>query len=148
MSFSEIDENTFEFILPLRTVSEANGGRKRTLKFGTKKIQKSEHWSDAYKRHKTQKGSIRWCLNPYKHLLKLPCLITLTRFAPDKLDKFDNLPMSFKWILDATCEVITQDFRPGRADSSEEIDVIYKQEICDTYAIKIRIQNLRQEPLS
>lgn len=81
-------------------------------------------------------------LNPHKSKLKLPCRIEFTRYAPKKLDRFDNLPMSLKYILDACCEVITGDLRPGRADDTEEIDVVYKQEISKEYALKIIIRML------
>lgn len=61
----------------------------------------------------------------------------MTRHAPKKLDRHDNLPMSLKYILDACCAVITNDYRPGRADDDENIQVTYNQVISKQYAVKI-----------
>ncbi len=133
-----------EITLPILTVSESNGGRKKVIKaFGMTKY-KAEHWSEKGKRHLRQKGQIYLILRPMRKLLTLPCEITFTRYATNKLDKFDNLPMSFKWILDAICEVITGDYVAGRADATieDEIDVKYRQVISEDYGIKIRIEKL------
>lgn len=135
-----IGDNFVQIIIPMVTVSEANGGRKKRLRRNGKTVYRGETWVDAYKRHKKQKGIVHLMLRPMRAHLKLPCHITLTRYAPDKLDRFDNLPMAFKWILDACCEIITGDYRPGRADDTDEIDVTYKQELCPEYGVKIRIQ--------
>ena len=35
----------------------------------------------------------------------------VNRFAPNELDEFDNLPMSFKYIVDAICAIITGEHR-------------------------------------
>jgi hypothetical protein len=136
-----------EIFIPVITVSEANGGRKKKVKSVDKNGNvlyryQSEHWSEKATRHKRQKTLIHYMLNPHKSKLKLPCRIEFTRYAPKKLDRFDNLPMSLKYILDACCEVITGDLRPGRADDTEEIDVVYKQEISKEYALKIIIRML------
>ncbi len=45
-----------------------------------------------------------------------------------------------KYILDAICEAITGDFRPGRADGSDQIEVSYKQVSSKEYGVKIEIQ--------
>ena len=114
-----------ELHLPIMTVSEANI---------------SEHWTKKAKRHKTQKASVRYLLTPHASSLRLPCEIYLTRYAPRKLDRHDNLPISMKYILDAVCEVITGDYRAGRADDSEEINVTYSQVPSSSYGIRIRIE--------
>ena len=114
--------NWVEIILPIRTVSEANC---------------TEHWRIKYKRHRKQKALVYLLLRPKRHLFTFPCHITMTRYATRKLDKHDNLPMSLKYILDACCEVITNDYRPGRADSDERIEVTYNQFISKHYAVKI-----------
>jgi len=139
--FSEKKGNCITAMLhPMLTVSEANGGQKRSIRGKNgKKILKAEHWSDKNNRHQKQKGVVRMMLRKFRNEIKLPCLITLTRYAPCKLDRHDNLPMSLKWILDAICEIITGDDRPGRADDNEEIDVKYRQIICKEYAVKIEI---------
>ncbi len=135
-----------EITMPIETVSEANGGKKQARKIKhpiTGKMvttAKSEHWTDKHKRHKKQKGMVGLMLRRHRSILCVPCHITLTRYAPHKLDRFDNLPMAFKWILDACCEIITGDYRPGRADDNEEIDVTYKQILNPDYGVKIVIK--------
>lgn len=143
----ENKDKIVEIFTPIITVSEANGGRKKKVKTVDKngKISysyQSEHWSEKATRHKRQKTLIHYMLNPHKNKLKLPCRIEFTRYAPKKLGKFDNLPMSLKWILDAICEVITGDYRPGLADDiiEDDIDVFYKQEISKEYALRIIIR--------
>lgn len=139
--FLEKGENWLEITMPIVTVSEANGGVKTSYVKNGKTCYKSEHWSDKHRRHKLQKGTVSLSLRPHRNSLSMPCTIKLTRYAPDKLDRFDNLPMSMKWILDAICEIITGDYRPGRADAHEGIlDVIYAQEISNAYGVKVRIQ--------
>lgn len=132
-------DNWVELMLPLITVSEANGGPKKTFVRDGKTHYKGEHWTDKNTRHKKQKGLVFLTLKRFTKILTLPCLITLTRYAPTKLDRFDNLPMSLKWILDATCAVITGDYRPGRADDNELIDVKYSQVVSQEYGVKIHI---------
>ena len=134
-------EGWVEIMMPIVTVSEANGGVKKSYIRNGKKCYKSEHWTDSNRRHRIQKGTVALSLRPLRSELSLPCIIRLTRFAPDKLDRFDNLPMSMKWILDAVCEIITNDFRPGRADAHEGIrDVTFSQEFSSAYGVKVRIQ--------
>jgi hypothetical protein len=129
-----------EIQIPLLTVSEANGGSsKRTRKNG-KTGRRREYWTEAAKRHTQQKGLVSMMLKRHKKSLRLPCHITLTRYAPGTLDRHDNLPMAFKWVLDACCEIITGDMRPGRADGSDLIDVTYEQEKTNSYGVKIQIK--------
>lgn len=128
-----------ELFLPILTVSESNGGMKKAVKKNGKTVYQNEHWSEKAKRHKSQKRHVHAILSQYREQLALPCMIILTRFAPNKLDKHDNLPYSLKWILDAICEVITGDYRPGRADASDEIEVKYQQVSSKEYAVKIEI---------
>jgi hypothetical protein len=110
----------FTLRLPIRTVSEANN---------------FEHWTKKHKRHKEQKRAVALALNPHKAEIKLPCHIKITRVAPRKLDRWDNLPMSVKYILDTCCAIITGDFRPGRADDDERITVSYEQETNSEYYV-------------
>jgi hypothetical protein len=123
-------------------VSEANGGAKKAYKKAGKTLYKAEHWSEKGRRHILQKQAVYLILRPHKSIYNLkPCTITLTRLAPDQLDKYDNLPMSMKWILDAVCELITNDLRPGRADASPLIlDVKYQQVANPKYFVKIKIE--------
>ncbi len=120
--FSEITEGRVCITLPLRTVSEANS---------------TEHWTKKHRRHKRQQLAISLALNPLKCQIKLPCHIKLTRFAPRKLDKHDNLPISMKYILDACCAIITGNFIAGRADDDDRISVSYDQETCSEYGVKV-----------
>jgi hypothetical protein len=134
-----ITDTSISLFLPIITVSEANGGARKTLKYAGKTRYRAESWRERAKRHKQQKIIVFSSLKPYADMVKLPCTIKLTRFAPRKLDKFDNLPMSMKYILDAVCAVITGDYRPGRADDTEEIEVIYDQVQTERYAVSIQI---------
>lgn len=138
--FSESGDGWVELTMPIITVSEANGGAKQAYKRNGKTCYKSEHWTDKHRRHKLQKGSVALMLRPLRHVVSMPCHITLTRFAPRKLDQFDNLPMSMKYILDSVCEIITNDFTPGRADSHEGLSVSYKQVVSSEYGVKVRIE--------
>lgn len=146
---SKITQCGVEITILTKTVSESNGGEKKATKVNGKIKYKTEHWSEKNYRHKKQKGQVHLILGPLRSLIKLPCVITMTRHAPRRLGKFDNLPMAFKWILDAVCEVITGEYRPGKADDDieDEIDVVYRQVISKKYAVIIQIQNLNA-PLS
>lgn len=119
---SEVNPERVEITLPLRTVSEMNC---------------SEHWTKKHKRHRIQEKTVVLSLNPVREHIKLPCHITLTRYAPRKLDKHDNLPISLKYILDACCAIITGDFRPGRADDDERISISYDQVKYPHYGVKV-----------
>lgn len=128
-----------QLILPILTVSEANGGAKKAYKRNGKTCYKAEHWTDKHARHKRQKGMVGMLLRKHAAILKVPCFITLTRYAPNKLDRHDNLPMSMKWILDAVCEIITGDNRPGKADEDERIEVRYNQIASKEYCVRVLI---------
>lgn len=120
----EILQGKVVVILPIRTKSEAN---------------LFEPWRVRHGRHKEQKRIVALGLKPVRQEIKLPCSIMLTRFAPDFLDAFDNLPMSFKYIVDAVCAIITGDYRAGRADSDKRIVIACDQVKSDAYGIKIEI---------
>jgi len=120
----DISNGSVEIALPIRTVSEANN---------------FDSWKKKHKRHTIQKNTVALALNPIKNVIKLPCSIKLTRFAPGTLDKFENLPMSFKYIVDACCAIITGDHRAGRADSDERISLSCDQVKSEGYGIKILI---------
>lgn len=122
---SEIREKGVVLTLPLRTKSEANC---------------FEPWRLKHARHKAQQRAVALALNPLRDKIKLPCKILLTRFAPKKLDKHDNLPMSFKYIVDAVCSIITGNFVSGKADSDERISIAYDQAETKEYGITIEIE--------
>ena len=121
---SEVSHDKVIIYLPLRTVSEANC---------------FEHWTEKRKRHKAQQRLVSFALKPHRDKIRLPCNILLTRFAPDELDTFDNLPMSFKYIVDAICAIITGEYRPGKADSDKRISIACDQIQRKEYGIRIEI---------
>ncbi len=120
---NEVSQKSLVLRLPIRTISEANS---------------FEHWTKKHKRHTMQRQAVALALNAHKGEIKLPCHIKLTRLAPRKLDRWDNLPMSMKYILDACCAIITGDFRPGRADDDKRITVSYDQETNSDYFVIIK----------
>lgn len=117
--------------LPLRTVSEANT---------------REFWAKRHTRHSRQKKAIILALNPVRDKITLPCHVKLTRLAPRKLDRWDNLPAAMKYILDACCEVITGDDRPGRGDGDSRITVSYDQIACREYGVSLEFTCLNEDP--
>jgi hypothetical protein len=121
---SEVYEGKVILDLPLQTKSEANC---------------FEPWPVKHKRHKEQQRIVALALKPLSDKIKLPCKIMLTRFAPDELDKFDNLPMSFKYIVDAICAIITGEYRAGKADSDKRISIACDQVESKAYGIRIEI---------
>lgn len=121
---SEVYEGKVVIDLPIRTVSEANC---------------FEPWQVKHGRHKEQQRTVALGLNPLRDKIKLPCKIMLTRFAPDELDKFDNLPMSFKYIVDAICAIITGEYRAGKADSDKRISIACDQVESQAYGIRIEL---------
>ena len=122
----KIEETTNSIIidLPIQTKSEANI---------------SEHWTKKSKRHRVQRQTIALALNPLKEKIKLPCKVHLTRLAPRKLDAFENLPMSFKYIVDAICSILTGNYVHGRADSDPRISRSCDQTVSPVYGIRILI---------
>ena len=119
---SDFTDGRVEITLPVRTVSEMNC---------------TEHWTKKHKRHRIQQKTVALALNPIKCKIGFPCHIKLTRYAPRKLDKHDNLPISMKYILDACCAIITGDHRPGRADDDERISISYDQIQSSDYIVKV-----------
>jgi len=122
---SEVSQGKVLLDLPLKTVSEANC---------------FEPWQVKHGRHKEQHRVVALALQPVKENIKLPCRIMLTRFAPDELDKFDNLPMSFKYIVDAICAIITGNYVAGRADGDKRIVSIDCDQVkSKAYGIRVEI---------
>ncbi len=117
-----IDKATFD--LPLRTKSEANC---------------FEPWPVRHRRHKEQQRLVGTFLNPHRGLFRLPCRVMLTRFAPHELDAFDNLPASFKYIVDAVCSIITGNYVAGRADGDKRIKISCDQVKSLEYGVRIEI---------
>ena len=118
--------NCIEVKIPIRLVSEANI---------------SDHWTKKHKR----KQKVRLLLLSYLPDLskcQLPCKVTLTRIAPRKLDKEDNLPMAFKYVKDFLADKLIPGKAAGRSDDDERIEWNYEQEKGDPkeYAVYIVIK--------
>lgn len=121
----------------IKTVSEANS---------------SEHWKKKSERHRSQQFFVRQSYMKHVHDLTLPCEVTLTRLSSRKLDKDENLPMSFKWIKDEISECIFPEKRKyyiakngkmrhikGRADDNPQVKWHYAQEKASIQGIRIEI---------
>lgn len=121
---SEVLEGKIILDLPIQTTSEANC---------------FESWRFKHGRHKAQQRTVALALNPLRAKIQLPCKVQLTRFAPHELDAFDNLPMSFKYIVDAICAIITGNYVAGKADSDKRISISCGQEKSKEYGIRIEI---------
>jgi hypothetical protein len=121
---SEVSEGKVLLDLPIQTRSEANC---------------FEHWRIKHERHKRQQMMVAMFLNPWRDKIKLPCRVNLTRYAPNELDEFDNLPSSFKYIVDAICAIITGNYMPGKADSDKRIKISCDQVKSKEYGIRIEI---------
>lgn len=121
---SEKGDGFVNLTLPLATISEANP---------------FEPWRKRHARHKEQQRAVALALNPLKGYVALPCRVQLVRYAPKELDTFDNLPMSFKYIVDAVCSIITGEYRPGKADSDKRISISCDQVKSKIWGIKVEI---------
>ncbi len=119
---SEVSDGKVVLHLPLKTKSEANC---------------FEPWQVKHVRHKDQQRVVALALSPLRDKIQLPCKIMLTRFAPEQLDKFDNLPMSFKYIVDAICAILTGNYVAGKADSDSRITIACDQVKSKEYGIRI-----------
>jgi hypothetical protein len=123
-----------EFILDLRTVSEAN---------------LHEHWAKRHSRHSEQKYKIQLLFMIEQPVIHLPCIIKLTRVAPRALDE-DNLIYSFKYIRDYIADQIFPGQKPGRADSDPRLKWEYSQEKSKPryYAVKVCFSSTNQPQFS
>lgn len=128
-AFSAFQGDRVLIDLPLRTVSEANC---------------FEPWRKKHQRHREQQRMVALYLNRLKSVITLPCRIMLTRFAPHELDAFDNLPASFKYIVDAVCSIITGVYTAGKADSDKRISINCTQVKSTKYGIRIEITNEKE----
>ena len=102
----ELPNNYALFKIPMKLVSEAN---------------KSGHWSKHSKRHKQQKWLVTSFMAHYYPDKNLPCHVKMVRHSPRLLDTFENLPMSFKYVVDAISEYLTDIKRAGMADRDPRI---------------------------
>lgn len=108
-----------EFEGDIKLVSEAN---------------QSEHWRVKHKRKKEQQA-LMLSIWPKGLKVEMPCVVTLTRVGPRKLDK-DNLSGSFKHVQDEIARKLS-------VDDGDESKVMwqYRQEPIGKlmYKLKVRI---------
>lgn len=90
-------------------------------------------------RKNEQKSKISYMLGKIKGKICTPCTITMVRYGKRLLDAHDNLPISFKYILDTVCAFVTGDNRPGRGDGYPGLKFVYAQEKSKDYFIRIVI---------
>lgn len=125
------------WILPIKTISEANT---------------SEHWTKKAKRRKQQAFLVRYMFNRETTKIELPCDITLTRLAPRMLDP-DNLPCSMKSVQDEIADILVPEkggwYRTkkgvvkrirGHADGDPRLTWHYGQEKWKTQAVKLEMR--------
>lgn len=93
-------------MLPIKTVSEANS---------------REHWRVKNRRKRAQQAevNVEW-KRAVKRKVTLPCVVRLTRVAPNMLDD-DNLRSAFKGIRDEVARLV------GVDDGSDQIRFEYEQ---------------------
>lgn len=113
------------FTLPIRVVSEANT---------------FEHWTKAHKRHKSQKRVVAYMMSDLSLYRDMPLIIKLIRISPRKLDYQENLPMAFKYVVDAIASILIPGKRAGRADDSSLFKWEYDQEKGAVRENKIRVE--------
>lgn len=120
---------SLDFLIPVKTVSDSN---------------LREHWVIRNRRKKLQQIETLCAMATALHrrTIELPCAITLTRVAPRKLDAHDNLPRSFKGIVDQLCKVLGCD----DGDTSK-VRFEYDQKPAGpkVYAVKVSIRPLISE---
>jgi hypothetical protein len=115
-----------EFLIPIKTVNEANGSH--------------GHWRVKARRRKAQRHSANeacwWALNNYKpRQVSLPCVVTMSRLSAGTLDD-DNLRVSLKSVRDGIADAF------GVADNDPRIEWRYAQEKCKCgeYGVMVRIE--------
>ena len=129
-------ENTIECAYLLETVNELN---RTTIRTGRRKG-KFEHWSYRSERHNLQKNFMHLSFGLHLSKMRLPCSVTMTRFALRELDADDNLRVAMKWVKDALASIITGDYVAGKADSNKKINWFYDQVKSKGYGLHIRIE--------
>lgn len=100
-----------------------------------------EHWRETWRRNKKNHWQLKIAYINVSKLVQLPCIVTITRLAP-RLWNDDNFIFGCKGIRDSIADLIIPGLAPGRADDSEDIQWIYKQEKCKNKGVRIQIQPL------
>jgi hypothetical protein len=78
-----------------------------------------EHWTARHRRIKSQRVAVAWVINN-KPRPDLPCIVTLTRISPRKLDD-DNLQGAFKGVRDEVADWL------GVDDGDSRVTWLYAQ---------------------
>jgi hypothetical protein len=112
---------TLSYDWPIPTISESNA---------------CEHWRKRHKRTVQQKKQVWAYLSEEQPMLTLPCHIHLIRLSPRYLDH-DNLPGSFKHVIDAIADYIIPGLKPGRADGDSRLSWSYSQEKSKKKGIRV-----------
>lgn len=107
----------YEFVIPIRTMTEANTGG---------------HWAVKAKRAKDQRGLGRLMFQSL-HLKGLPKVVTLTRLAPRFLDGHDNLRSSIKHVVDGIADAL------GIDDGSNKVEWRYAQRKAKEYGVLVEV---------
>lgn len=94
-----------------------------------------EHWRSRYTRRKAQQLRTTAFLEAWRHSGNPwpapPLTITLTCLGPRRLDAHDNLPMSFKAVVDAIAKWLRID------DGDERLTWQYAQEHSKQHSIRV-----------
>lgn len=108
-------------LVPIRLVSVANI---------------SEHWTATAKRRRDHRAACWYSLKAAKIPHALPCVVTLTRIAPRKLDAHDNLRSAAKGCVDGIA-----DWLDLKTDADPRVTWVYAQErgAPKEYALRIEV---------
>ncbi len=110
---------TFELVLPIKLISEANIGVSFTNPRFTHALKK--------KRKESQQIILRTYWNKDPPNIFPPCDIHITRIAPRSLD-YDNMVFSCKNLVDSIADLIKPGYTRGRADGQGDLKFYYYQE--------------------
>lgn len=113
-----------EYYFPIRIVSYQNAGK---------------HWAARYRDNKKIIEDLTFLWKSYNPpFVNLYSTITITRISPRLLESHDNLPYSFKSVVDCLANIMYPSLTPGRADAFFHWK--YAQEkVPKTYAFKVKI---------
>lgn len=116
-----------EYIIPIRTISEANW---------------HGHWAVRSKRVKAQRDIAKLLtMKNAKPMPNMPVAVKITRIAPRELDNGDNLPASLKAIRDGIADALN----PNAAQAKRDRDGItwsYSQVKNKKYAVLVEIEEI------
>jgi hypothetical protein len=102
-----------------------------------------EHWATKARRAKSQRMTTRFILcgaRPFAPDAVIPCVVTLTRIAPRRLDS-GNFQACFKHVQDGVADWL------GADDANPRIEWRYEQQRGEPkqYAVRIQIERASQQ---